>query len=139
MPSEKNSRRDFVSDAWRVAGWLLCAGFLAVTWRALKGLRGGTRTVEIGPEFLARVESSGGAEKDGLYVRGPASAPVVIDLTCTHLGCRVHPVDAGFVCPCHGSRYDREGNVIAGPARHPLRRLSVETRAGRAVVRQVLP
>jgi cytochrome b6-f complex iron-sulfur subunit len=28
--------------------------------------------------------------------------------------------DSGFQCPCHGSKYNREGKVIAGPAPRPL-------------------
>jgi len=39
-----------------------------------------------------------------------------ISTTCTHLGCIVSPSDTGFQCPCHGSRYDQDGNVTAGPA-----------------------
>jgi cytochrome b6-f complex iron-sulfur subunit len=39
-----------------------------------------------------------------------------ISTTCTHLGCIAGPVDAGFACPCHGSRFDRNGVVIGGPA-----------------------
>jgi hypothetical protein len=37
---------------------------------------------------------------------------------CTHLAC-VLAFDDGeqtWDCPCHGSRYDREGQVICGPA-----------------------
>ena len=40
----------------------------------------------------------------------------VISTTCTHLGCIVAPSDTGFSCPCHGSRYDTDGNVTGGPA-----------------------
>lgn len=43
-----------------------------------------------------------------------------ISTTCTHLGCIVSPSDTGFSCPCHGSRYDQDGNVTAGPAPDPL-------------------
>lgn len=39
-----------------------------------------------------------------------------ISTTCTHLGCIVSASDTGFSCPCHGSRYDQDGNVTAGPA-----------------------
>ena len=39
-----------------------------------------------------------------------------ISTTCTHLGCIVSVADTGFACPCHGSRYDQDGNVTAGPA-----------------------
>lgn len=39
-----------------------------------------------------------------------------ISTTCTHLGCIVGIADTGFNCPCHGSRYDQDGNVTAGPA-----------------------
>lgn len=39
-----------------------------------------------------------------------------ISTTCTHLGCIVSTADTGFACPCHGSRYDQDGNVTGGPA-----------------------
>jgi Rieske Fe-S protein len=37
---------------------------------------------------------------------------------CTHLGCALHynENDKVWECPCHGSRYDSDGNVIDGPA-----------------------
>jgi len=43
-----------------------------------------------------------------------------ISTTCTHLGCIVGIADTGFACPCHGSHYDQDGNVTAGPAPKPL-------------------
>jgi len=43
-----------------------------------------------------------------------------ISTTCTHLGCSVAISDTGFACPCHGSRYDQDGNVTGGPAPKPL-------------------
>ena len=39
---------------------------------------------------------------------------------CTHLGCEVKAVKTGFRCPCHGSSYDEEGQVVNGPAREDL-------------------
>jgi Rieske Fe-S protein len=39
---------------------------------------------------------------------------------CTHLGCEVKVVKTGFRCPCHGSSYDEEGQVVNGPAREDL-------------------
>ncbi len=49
-----------------------------------------------------------------------------LSLVCTHLGCTVEQKDNGFACPCHGSRYDSNGNVVRGPAQKPLRSLRVE-------------
>ena len=43
-----------------------------------------------------------------------------ISTTCTHLGCIVGISDTGFACPCHGSRFDQDGNVTGGPAPKPL-------------------
>lgn len=43
-----------------------------------------------------------------------------ISTTCTHLGCIVGVSDTGFACPCHGSRFDQDGNVTGGPAPKPL-------------------
>lgn len=48
-----------------------------------------------------------------------------ISAVCTHLGCIVQPTADGFACPCHGSRFDANGNVVAGPAPRALRWLKV--------------
>jgi cytochrome b6-f complex iron-sulfur subunit len=46
---------------------------------------------------------------------------------CTHLGClSVWKPEAGVIaCPCHGSSFQRDGKVIAGPAPRPLPRLKM--------------
>jgi cytochrome b6-f complex iron-sulfur subunit len=47
---------------------------------------------------------------------------------CTHLGCTPNwfPDQNRFRCPCHGSNYTIEGDVIAGPAPRPLWRAQIE-------------
>jgi cytochrome b6-f complex iron-sulfur subunit len=58
-----------------------------------------------------------------------------LDLVCTHLSCTVEAKAGALVCPCHGSRYDLEGNVNHGPAVNPLPVLRVErTKEGNLIV-----
>ncbi|MFW6296032.1 MAG: cytochrome b6-f complex iron-sulfur subunit [Halothece sp.] len=49
---------------------------------------------------------------------------------CTHLGCTFpwNSNDEQFQCPCHGSRYDPEGNVVRGPANRPLKLVYVSVK-----------
>jgi Rieske Fe-S protein len=53
-----------------------------------------------------------------------ANGVYAMTLTCTHQGCNI--ADGGTVsaalirCPCHGSRFDANGNVVSGPAASPL-------------------
>lgn len=55
-----------------------------------------------------------------VFVFNGADGFFCISSVCTHLGCNVRHVGTGFQCPCHGSRYDENGRVIAGPAPKPL-------------------
>ena len=46
-----------------------------------------------------------------------------VEAVCTHEGCTVNGADGDiYVCPCHGSRYSRAGQVVRGPATASLRR-----------------
>ena len=37
--------------------------------------------------------------------------------TCTHLGCKINQEKNNkFICPCHGSQFSLNGEVIKGPA-----------------------
>lgn len=53
-----------------------------------------------------------------------------ISRVCTHLGCIVKLSDTGFDCPCHGSKFAKDGSVIKGPAPKGLPWLEVKHLGG---------
>ncbi len=56
-----------------------------------------------------------------LFLQKDDGGYYALDNVCTHLGCLIHPQpDGTFACPCHGSRYTADGQVIRGPAVRPL-------------------
>lgn len=61
------------------------------------------------------------------YVIGGPTGVYALSAVCTHLGCitRYRSDENVIACPCHGSRFDLEGNVIHGPAPRPLPWLEV--------------
>jgi menaquinol-cytochrome c reductase iron-sulfur subunit len=54
--------------------------------------------------------------------RKPNGGAVVYSPNCPHLGCgyRWDEEKKEFLCPCHGSIFDLNGTVLAGPAPRPL-------------------
>lgn len=37
-------------------------------------------------------------------------------MLCTHKGCHLNKTGPVLVCPCHGSEFTRQGQVLSGPA-----------------------
>lgn len=99
----------------------LGGGFLAFFWPL--------KTGAFGTEIL--VPSTAIPEVDGEPYRDQAGKFFLVQNTdgllamywkCPHLGCTVPWNDAAgeFHCPCHGSIYDRNGVLLAGPAPRPM-------------------
>lgn len=51
----------------------------------------------------------------------------VVSAVCTHMGCINHwnEVEQSWDCPCHGSRFSIDGEVLEGPAYAPLNKVIV--------------
>lgn len=84
----------------------------------------------LGTEKLKEIEEIGlgqgkvvtaEGEKLAIY-RDETGKLSVLSAVCPHMMCLVHwnGAEASWDCPCHGSRFDLEGEVIEGPSFHPL-------------------
>lgn len=77
---------------------------------------GPPRKRNLGPIDAYAAGTPSYVEEAGVFVKRDAQGVRVLSAVCTHLGCTVRREAEGFVCPCHGSRYDAEGRVVDGPA-----------------------
>lgn len=80
---------------------------------------------DLGPDEGAPVTYNG--KRAGAY-KDERGQLYVLDTTCTHLGCEVawNNAERTWDCPCHGSRFSYEGEVVEGPATDPLTKLNDE-------------
>jgi len=58
----------------------------------------------------------------GIYIIHAKEGFFSLSAVCTHLGCLTawKPELGIIACPCHGSKFHRDGEKIAGPAPRPL-------------------
>jgi cytochrome b6-f complex iron-sulfur subunit len=58
----------------------------------------------------------------GIYIIHSQEGFFSLSAVCTHLGCLTtwQPETNQINCPCHGSKFDRDGAVVTGPAPKPL-------------------
>lgn len=75
--------------------------------------------VDIKPGEGKLIEANG--QKAGAY-RDKQGTLHVVNSTCTHMGCELtwNSAEKSWDCPCHGSRFTYEGDIIEGPAVRPL-------------------
>lgn len=69
-------------------------------------------------------------------VRVSPTEILALSAVCTHLRCIItwRRESRTFVCPCHEGAFDRNGNVLSGPPKRPLRQHGAEVRADEIVV-----
>lgn len=63
-----------------------------------------------------------------LVARTAQDAFSALTAICTHQTCTITGFTSNetYVCPCHGSQFDVNGQVLAGPAPFPLRQYSTQ-------------
>lgn len=55
-------------------------------------------------------------------------------LRCTHSDNQLSSTGNGFVCNLHGSRFDKEGMVLKGPAERSLKKLKTSVSAENVII-----
>lgn len=126
--SNNISRRDLLGLAWKsLLGLASVFGFVGF-WRFLSYQPNPARSVkyDLGP--------LSGLPADKI-IKVPEAQAVLIptneghrafSLICPHLGCIIENNEQGFICPCHGSRFDMNGAVTKGPANRSLYSLQLQ-------------
>jgi cytochrome b6-f complex iron-sulfur subunit len=121
---EDPERRDFLTRIGVGACAAACAGSCLVTLDFLRPkvlfepptvFRAGSALDY--PEGTVRFN-----KEQRAYIIGGPTGVYALSAVCTHLGCitRYRSDENVIACPCHGSRFDLEGNVVHGPAPRPL-------------------
>lgn len=126
------NRREFLYYIWGASMALLMAGTGgAVLWFAYPRFREG----EFGGKFrlaVSQIPQAGTAPQENaagrFWLVNTSSGVVALYKVCTHLGCLYKwvPLNDRFECPCHGSKYTKDGLFIEGPAPRSLDRFVLE-------------
>lgn len=84
---------------------------------------------------VADVPVGSGVVVDGTLVTQPTAGVFKGFIArCTHAGCALSKVVNGAaLCPCHGSSFGLDGQVLRGPALEGLRARAVAVRGGEIV------
>jgi cytochrome b6-f complex iron-sulfur subunit len=133
------NRREFLNLAWLASLGFLTLSLSGVTIlfsypRFKEGEFGGIFTfgpiddlpaLDVGPDNYPKVKMWVSNTPDGLYA---------LYKVCPHLGCLYgwNDQEFKFICPCHGSQYEKNGDYILGPAPRSLDRfvIRIEDEAG---------
>lgn len=128
------NRREFLAYAWAASILVALGGTTAaVLWfaypRFKAGEFGGVFTVEVGK--LPSTTANPNDDKNPVgrfWLINTDSGVLALYVVCVHLGClyKWTPSNDRFECPCHGSKYQRTGEWIEGPAPRNLDRFVID-------------
>jgi cytochrome b6-f complex iron-sulfur subunit len=153
MTSKTQSRREFCTQACQAASLAALGGALGTVVAGCgsggsptdPGFTGGISSLQlinatesngsvvldVGPSSaLATVGSAALIQTQARFLlvgRTAQDAFSALTAICTHQTCTISGfANQTYVCPCHGSRFDISGQVLAGPAPFSLRQYATQ-------------
>ncbi len=116
--NKDRTRREFIGFG---AKWAVLLSSLAAFAGILRFTKANvhyeeSKKFKIGTADNHPVGSINKFEDKNVYIFSDNDGLHAISGICTHLGCIVALSENGFQCPCHGSKFNREGKVTGGPA-----------------------
>jgi cytochrome b6-f complex iron-sulfur subunit len=141
------TRRDFLNEITLGALGIAGLGSAAVTYQYFSPnvLFEPSTTFRAGNPDLYPESSVTFLQDQQVYIVRMPAGFYAVSAVCTHLGCVTQwkpEADDGkgqIQCPCHGSKFKREGTKIEGPAPQPLPHFSISlTPDGQLLVDKLL-
>jgi cytochrome b6-f complex iron-sulfur subunit len=131
------SRRDFMNEiagcALAIAG--IGAAIVTVEYSSPNVLFEPPTTFRAGSLDDYPVNSVTYVQDQQVYIVRTEKGLWAMTAVCTHLGCITQwkPESNQIACPCHGSKFERDGKVQAGPAPRALPHFAVRLTADGAL------
>ena len=124
-----STRRDFLNEIAAGALGIAGLGAVVVTYRYLSPnvLFEPPTSFRAGNPDLYPSNSVTYLQDQQVYIVRTADGFYAVSAVCTHLGCVTQwkPEAGQIACPCHGSKFKRDGTKIEGPAPRPLPHFSI--------------
>jgi cytochrome b6-f complex iron-sulfur subunit len=118
------TRREFLNEIASSALGIAGLGSMVVTYQFLSPnvLFEPPTTFRAGNPDLYPLDSVAFLQDQLVYIVRTEQGFYAVSAVCTHLGCitRWKPENNLIECPCHGSKFQSNGTVVAGPAPRPL-------------------
>ena len=138
------SRRRLMAYAWIGAAAIvmgeLIGGTFAFLWPRRKGPK--VETVFIAGKVTDfKVGEVIPFRKERTFILRTEGGFLAISAICTHLHCIVNwnKMLKKFECPCHGAKFNQNGEVLEGPPPRPLDLYKLQIVAGNVVVDRTSP
>lgn len=97
-------------------------------------LAGEKRRIALGDPRKYPVDTYTYLDQHNLFIYRDHEGVRAVSAVCTHLGCILEKSTDGFECPCHGSCYNDDGEVLSGPAPRDLSWFRVDRTADGKIV-----
>ena len=127
------NRREFLNLAWLVSLGFFSVSLAGVSYLfSLPRFREGEFGGEINLGRVSELPEPGSSPVNSprvkLWLSNTEGGVMALYKVCTHLGCLYNwrEQEGKFVCPCHGSQFQPDGEYIKGPAPRSLDRFVVQ-------------